>query len=108
MLVASVDELRVQCPPWCAADHDREAPGGWLPPNGDAVLHASAPFLEISEPGNLPDILRVTVIEPQVHPDRDQAGGTEILVEGSLALSRRADTDRLIAALHAAQSLLPR
>ena len=79
-----------------------------MPPNGGAVLHASAPFLEISESASLPDVLRVTVVQPQVHPDRDSSGGTEILIEGTLALSRRADTDRLIAALHAAQSLLPR
>jgi len=52
--VVSVEELRVRCPSWCVADHHHEAPGGWLPPNGDAVLHASAPFAEVTDPPSGP------------------------------------------------------
>jgi hypothetical protein len=106
MSIASVEELRVHCPPWCVADHDSEAPGGWLPPNGDAVLHASAPFALISEPTNALDVLRVTVAQRQVHPDRDRDGATEVFIDGCITLSSRQDVHTLIAALQAAQALL--
>jgi hypothetical protein len=106
-VIASVEQLRVRCPAWCIAAHDRDAPGGWLPPNGDAVIHTSVPFLEMVEAGNLADILRVIATQRQTHPDGggDQAT-TEILVEGVVTVSRRADVRRLIAALSAAESLL--
>jgi len=120
--VVSVEELRVRCPSWCVADHHHEAPGGWLPPNGDAVLHASAPFAEVTDPPpapaslpagvpvGVPDVLRVTVAQRQVHPDRDGGqggdGATELLIAGSVALSTRADIHRLITALQTAQALL--
>jgi hypothetical protein len=96
----------VRCPAWCVTDHEAQFLAGLVPPNGDVVLHASAPLVEMSEPETSTDGLRVRLIQRQVHPDYDGEDEVEILVEGAVTLSHPPDGLALISALQAATLLL--
>src|SRR5512140_1190931 len=68
--------LRVRWPPWCAAGHDPRGPRRMAatPRRRRPARLAALPADRRTR--SLPDVPRVTVVQPQVHPDRD-SGGTE-------------------------------